>query len=144
MNSAVFRQALLLLGLAFLPAIGQALYMGDQVSWGAPAVLEGEIELPQAESWGEAVMWVDARPDAQFEQGHIPGALLLNEDRWNELLPQMLAVWAPEKHIVVYCSSQSCAASHHVAKRLRDEAGLKDVVVLHGGWEKWLEAKHGH
>lgn len=141
MKSAVFRQALLLLGLAFLPAIGQALYMGDQVSWLAPAVEKDEVELPQTQSWGESVMWVDARPDAQFEQGHIPGAILLNEDRWNELLPPMLALWAPDKHVVVYCSSQSCAASHHIAKRLRDEAGLKNVVVLHGGWEEWQKAR---
>jgi len=140
-KSAVFRQALLLLGLAFLPAIGQALYMGDKVSWAAPAVRDGEVELAQTQSWADSVLWVDARPDVQFEQGHIPGAISLNEDRWNDLLPPMLAVWTPEKHVVVYCSSQSCAASHSIAKRLRDEAGLKNVVVLHGGWEEWLKAR---
>ncbi len=86
-------------------------------------------------------MWVDARPDAQFAEQHIPSATLLNEDRWGELLPQMLNAWTPDKRVVVYCSSQSCAASHEVARRLREDAGLPNVYVLHGGWETWLAAQ---
>ena len=130
-----------MVALAFLPAIGQAVYYGSAVSWHAPAVAKDEVTLEEARSWGDAVLWLDARPDAQFLEDHIPGALPLNEDRWSELLPQMLAAWSPDKRIVVYCSSQSCAASHEVARRLREEAELKNVSVLHGGWEKWLEAK---
>lgn len=137
----LFHQALLLVGLAALPAIGQAVYYGERAPWHAPAVGKDEVELPQAQAWGDAVMWVDARPDAQYASDHIPNATLLNEDRWNELLPQMLIAWSPEKKVVVYCSSQSCAASHEVARRLREEAGLPDVYVLHGGWEAWLATK---
>lgn len=141
MKGGVLRQALLLAGLAFLPAIGQAVYYGERVSWEKPAVAKDEVELPQTQSWGETVLWVDARPDAQYEQEHIPNAHSLNEDRWNELLHPVLNAWSPEKRVVVYCSSQSCAASHEVARRLREEAGLKNVFVLHGGWEAWLAAK---
>lgn len=140
-KSAFLPQALLLAGLALLPAVGQAFYYGNRAPWQAPAVAKDEVELAQAQSWGEKVMWVDARPDAQYEKEHIPNAQLLNEDRWGELLPAMLNAWSPEKRVIVYCSSQSCGASHEVARRLRDEAGLKDVFVLHGGWEAWLAAK---
>ena len=124
-----------------VPGIGQAVYYRDRVSWNAPAIAPDEVTLEQAQSWGDTVLWVDARPTEQFEREHIPAALSLNEDSWDELLPQMLAQWSPEKHVVVYCSSQSCAASHDVARRLREEAGLKNVYVLHGGWEGWLGAK---
>ena len=141
MHGGLLRQALLLLGLAVLPAIGQAVYYGERAPWQAPAVGKDEVELPQAQAWGETVMWVDARPAAQYESEHIPNATLLNEDRWQELLPPMLNAWSPEKRVVVYCSSQSCAASHEVARRLREEAGLKNVFVLHGGWEAWLATK---
>lgn len=130
-----------MVALAFLPAIGQAVYYGETASWRAPAPTKDEVTLEQARSWGESVLWLDARPDAQFAQEHIPGALSLNEDRWKELLPQALAAWSPEKRVVVYCSSQSCAASHEVAERLRKEAQLQNVFVLHGGWETWLAAK---
>ncbi len=99
------------------------------------------MDLAQAQAWGDLVMWLDARPDAQFQQEHIPGAILLNEDRWNELLGPMLAAWDPDKHVVVYCSSLSCGASHDVARRLRDEARLSNVYVLRGGWETWQAAK---
>jgi rhodanese-related sulfurtransferase len=57
------------------------------------------------------------------------------------LLPTLLAQWSLEKKIVVYCSSQSCNASREVAKRLRNEAQLKNVFVLDGGWEQWLKDK---
>lgn len=139
MKRALLRQTVLLLGLAFLPAIGQALYLRHSVSWDAPAVAKDEVTLEQAQGWGESVFWVDARPDDQFAQQHVPGAISLNEDRWSELLPQMLTTWSPDKRTIVYCSSQSCAASHEVARRLREEAGLKNIFVLHGGWETWLE-----
>jgi len=136
----VIRQALALVALAFLPAIAQAVYYGKSTPWHAPAVEKDEVTLEQARAFGDSILWLDARPDAQFAQAHIPGAILLNEDRWGELLPQMLATWTPDKRVVVYCSSQSCAASHEVARRLRTEAELKNVFVLHGGWETWLEA----
>ncbi|MDQ2659698.1 MAG: rhodanese-like domain-containing protein [Verrucomicrobiota bacterium] len=142
MIRAVLRQAVALVALAFLPAIGQAVYYGKSVSWHAPAVAKDEATLEVVRSWGDTVLWLDARPDAQFLQEHIPGGVPLNEDRWNELLPQALNAWSPEKRVVVYCSSQSCAASHEVARRLRDEVQLKNVFVLHGGWETWLEARH--
>jgi rhodanese-related sulfurtransferase len=137
----LLRQTLVLLGLALLPGIGQALYYRDKVSWQAPVTASDLVTLAQARGWGSTAIWVDARPQEEFEREHVPNAVLLNEDRWNTLLPQMLAAWSPEKRVVVYCSSQSCGASREVARRLREEAGLKNVFVLGGGWEAWLEAK---
>jgi rhodanese-related sulfurtransferase len=131
-------QALLLSVIAFLPAIGEAIYFRDRVSWRSPIPASELVTVAQALSWGENVIWVDARPEEEFGRDHVPGAISLNEDRWNELLPQFLQNWSPEKRIVVYCSSQSCNASREVAKRLRDQAQLKNVFVLEGGWEEWL------
>jgi rhodanese-related sulfurtransferase len=140
-KSSLVRQALVLVALAFLPGIGQALYFRDKVSWQSPIPASEMVTLAQARAWGRNAIWVDARPDVEFERDHIPGAVLLNEDRWNELLPKFLATWSPEKRVVVYCSSQSCNASREVARRLRDEAQLKNVFVLQGGWEEWLKKK---
>jgi rhodanese-related sulfurtransferase len=140
-SSSLLRQLALLLGLAFLPGIGQAIYYRNQVSWQTPPRSPDEITLAQAESWGAKTFWLDARADDQFARDHIPGALLLNEDRWNELLPAALAAWTPERNIVVYCSSEACHASRQIARRLREETGLKNVYVLSGGWEAWQQAK---
>jgi len=140
-KSSLVRQALILVALAFLPGIGQAIYFRDKVSWQSPVPASEMVTVAQARAWGRNAIWVDARPDVEFEREHVTGAVLLNEDRWNELLPQFLAAWSPEKRVVVYCSSESCNASREVARRLRDEAQLKNVFVLKGGWEEWLKKK---
>jgi len=132
------RQALILAALALVPGLGQAVYFRDRVSWRSPIPASEMITVTQARAWGGNAIWVDARPDEEFARDHVPGALSLNEDRWNELLPQFLAAWSPEKKIVIYCSSQSCNASREVAHRLRNEAQLPNVFVLKGGWEEWL------
>jgi rhodanese-related sulfurtransferase len=128
-----------LVALAFAPAIGQAIYFRDKVSWQSPIPPSESVTVAQAQAWGANVIWADARPDEEFARDHVPGAISLNEDRWNELLPQFLATWSPEKKVVVYCSSQGCNASREVARKLRTEAQLKDIFVLQGGWEEWLK-----
>jgi rhodanese-related sulfurtransferase len=138
---SLLRQVLVLVALAFLPGIGEAIYYRDKVSWQSPIPASEMVTLTQARAWGENTIWVDARPDEEFRRDHVPGAISLNEDRWDELLPQFLEKWSPEKRTVVYCSSQSCNASREVARRLRDEAQLKNVFVLEGGWEDWLKKK---
>ena len=135
------RQAVILAALAILPGTGEAIYFRDKISWRS-AILPSElVTVDQARTWAGNVIWVDARPDEEFARDHVPGALSLNEDRWNELLPQFLAVWSPEKKVVVYCSSLSCNTSREVARRLRKEAQLSDVFVLEGGWEAWLKKR---
>jgi rhodanese-related sulfurtransferase len=134
---SLLRQSLILIGLALLPGIGQAVYYRDKVSWQTPVAASEMVTIAQARRWSADATWIDARPQEEFEREHVPGALLLNEDRWNELLPQVLAVWAPEKRIVVYCSTDGCGSSREIAHRLRKEAGLTNVFVLEGGWEAW-------
>jgi rhodanese-related sulfurtransferase len=132
------RQAALLIALAFVPAIGQAIYYRGKVSWQSRLTSAETVDVDLARSWGENAMWVDARPDNEFEAGHVPGAASLNEDRWNELLPPFLAQWSPDKKIVVYCSTKSCNLAEDVAHRLRNEVKLpNEIRVLSGGWEEW-------
>jgi len=131
----------LLLALALLPAAVQALYFGDRILWGARVAESDMVSVEMARSWGTDAIWIDARPEADFERDHVPDAILLNEDRWNELLPQLLQDrWSPEKKIVVYCSAESCNLAGDVARRLREEAKLPNQIrVLKGGWEEWLK-----
>jgi rhodanese-related sulfurtransferase len=133
------REGLLLVALAFLPAIGEVTYFRDKISWQSSIPASELVTVDQARAWGDRAIWIDARTDDEYARDHIPGAFSLNEDHWNELLPQFLPNWSPEKKVVVYCSAESCNAARDVAKRLRDDAQLKDVFVLQGGWEEWLK-----
>jgi rhodanese-related sulfurtransferase len=133
------RQALLLAAVALLPAIAQGLYLRDRVLWRQPPA-GNEVTVADTRQWGGSVMWIDARPADEFNLGHIPEALPLNTDEWDKLLPEVLNKWSPDRKLVVYCSKQTCGASREVARRLKDEAGLKNVFVLTGGWESWQES----
>ena len=139
MKLRAVREGLLLLALASLPAIGEGIYFRDKISWQSPIPASELVTVDQARAWGDGAIWVDARPDEEFARDHVPGAFSLNEDHWNELLPQFLPNWSPGKKVVVYCSAESCNAAREAAKRLRDDAQLTEVFVLQGGWEEWLK-----
>jgi rhodanese-related sulfurtransferase len=130
--SQSLRQAAAILLLAMLPAVASALWHPRRPAWQSD-----EVTLAAASAWGKNVLWVDARPDADFARAHIPGALPLNEDRWDDLLPHVIDQWDPSRKVVVYCSTLSCQASRDVARRLREEVSLPNVFVLQGGWEAW-------
>ena len=139
MKLSLTRQALVLAALSLLPAVGEAIYFRGKISWQSPIPPSEMVSVDQARAWGENVIWVDARPDQEFARDHVPSALSLNEDRWNELLPQFLATWSSGKNVVVYCSAESCDLAREVAERLRKEAQIRNVFVLEGGWEAWVK-----
>lgn len=131
---ASLRQTALLLALALLPALisaavqwralGEAVSPGDEITWEATQALGGRV------------LWVDARTRAQYDQGHIEGAVLLNEDQWVDLMEGFLDAWEEELQVVVYCDGGGCDASRSVSRRLREEMGLENVRILKGGWKK--------
>ena len=142
MRFGAIGQALILIALAALPAIGEGFYLRDKVSWESSIPASELVTVDQAKAWGDSAIWVDARPDDEFARDHVPGAISLNEDHWNDLFPTFREQWSPEKEIVVYCSAESCNLARDVAKKLREEEQLpNDIRVLQGGWEEWLKRK---
>lgn len=134
------RDCVLLLILALIPAVLTGWFHPRHPvwSWSTPGVAEvGLDELGRA---GANILWVDARPAEQYAAAHIPGALPLNEDHWEEQLPAFLGVWQPNSVVVVYCDSSACQASQAVARRLQRELGLTNVRVLRDGWSAWQKA----
>jgi rhodanese-related sulfurtransferase len=140
---ALLRQSAVLVGLALLPALVQALCLRDKIPWQSRVAESDLVEIDTARGWAGDVLWVDARPSEEFERDHVPGAVSLSPDRWDEELAQFLGTqWSPEKKIVVYCSAASCNLAEDVAHRLRDKAKLpNDIRILKGGWEAWLGKK---
>jgi rhodanese-related sulfurtransferase len=128
------RDALTLVALALAPALisGLVQLQFRPTETAGP----GEVLVATARSWGEQVLYVDAR-HLGFDQGHIPNAVPLNEEHWKEMLPRFLDAWDPDRKVVVYCDGGACEASKEVADRLRQELQLKEVYVLKGGWPAW-------
>jgi rhodanese-related sulfurtransferase len=129
-----FRQMLAILTLALLPALAAGVWHPRRPAWQSD-----EVTVAAAIAWDKDVLWVDARPDEDFARAHIPGAVPLNEDHWDDQLNGLLDAWNmdTQRKIVVYCSSLSCQLSQEVADRLRDEEKMPNVFVLQGGWESW-------
>lgn len=134
MIARALRQLAILLLVALVPATVSGVI---QLKRTGTRPLSDEVDVATVRGWGVEVVWVDARTQAKYDRGHIEGALLLNEDEWDRLVPAFLDAWEPEKHVVVYCDGGSCDASHAVARRLRDDLKLENVSVLKGGIAAW-------
>jgi rhodanese-related sulfurtransferase len=133
MIARAFRQLLVLLAAALVPAVVAGVIQLKQVK---PDPVP-QIEAAAARALGDGVLWVDARPRKEFDAGHIEGAVLLNEDEWNSLIPHFLNEWDPDKPIVVYCGGGGCQASKAVANRLITELQMENVRILKGGLKAW-------
>jgi rhodanese-related sulfurtransferase len=88
-----------------------------------------------------AALFLDARDPAEYEAGHIPGAIrLTNPEAQNE--PERLqALPVNGRPIICYCEGGACEASLDLARFLI-ESGYRKVLVYMGGYPEWAAAGH--
>lgn len=154
-KSNIVKQALwqvpMLIALACLIAAGTNLWRANGIplvgDWSADARFSdagGEslvIAIEQARQLfaQDEALFVDARPENQYAQGHIRGALSLP---WQDVDRYFVEIADPlegQKRIIVYCDGETCDLSHEVALFLK-EMGFKNVRVLVNGWTVWQQA----
>ncbi len=87
---------------------------------------------------GRAV-FLDARSSAEYEQGHIAGALCLPWQEFDAFFDHVFPKLYPGITIITYCDGVTCDLSKHLAEELQI-MGYEDVRVLVNGWSVWLEA----
>ncbi len=109
-------------------------------AWDPLEIREGEISVADAMAL-EAVIWIDARSEEEYNKGHIPGAILINEDDWDSYFGNFMANWGGETNFVVYCDNRLCDRSTHVADRLKSSLELETIYELKGGWQVWLQTQ---
>lgn len=83
-------------------------------------------------------VFADARHQADFEAGHIEGAIHLyaaDQDRW---LSEFLAANDPATTIVTYCDGEDCNLAPALAEILFFN-GFDHVRYLKNGWTRWRE-----
>jgi len=86
-----------------------------------------------------SALFLDARPQDQYFEGHIHGALNLPWQEVDQYFMEMADRIDGSDMIITYCDGESCDLSHELALFLK-EMGYENVRVLVNGWTVWQHA----
>lgn len=138
----------------YFPAAAPALAGSNDNSTGASASLESRLraeglQLAQSNQvWQlfrdprreqDLILFIDARNDEHYQEGHIPGAYQFDHFYPENYLAAILPLFQPAQQIVVYCNGGDCDDSQNTAIMLRDSAGVpgEKLFVYAGGMTEW-------
>ncbi len=84
-------------------------------------------------------VFVDARNDNLFAQGHIPGAVQCDPYQVHLYIDDVLARTNGVDKVIVYCGGGECEDSIFMCRELIEAGVPEDAIYLFaGGWEEWL------
>ena len=129
-----------IVGLAYAAASGQWLFSHTGSSSSDSAPTSSFITLQDAvflHTKG-TVVFIDARHEYDFQQGHIPGAINIPLSEFDSKAT-MINNLPRNKTLVTYCDGQECNSSVALAQKLLD-AGFQHVNIFFGGWNEWKSA----
>jgi rhodanese-related sulfurtransferase len=92
---------------------------------------------------------IDARNEAAYELGHIPGAYLVDHYRQQQYLDQLAPLISQTPIVVVYCKGGDCEDSIFLARDLayKYDVAVESLFIYEGGTNDWqangLELKTG-
>lgn len=85
------------------------------------------------------IVFLDARYPADFEEGHVRGAINLPWEEFDEYAPGVLRSLPKDEEIIAYCDGTECETSLLLARELI-ELGYENIKVFFGGWQEWQDA----
>ena len=94
------------------------------------------INLESAkEMYDREIIFIDARDEEEFAEGHIKGAILAPST------PELVQL-TPDRStpIVTYCGGGECDVSMELAVELMDSWDYERIFVYKGGWPEWKAA----
>lgn len=86
------------------------------------------------------IVLIDARLKANYDIGHIPGAVLLPATSTAEELRAFSEKYPKPTAFVTYCGSESCHMSHQLAELLVKICGFTNVSHMPGGYAEYTIA----
>jgi rhodanese-related sulfurtransferase len=121
-------------GLVVIPAHTQPKEAG--VSIINPRIYSADdcLRLLQA---GKAV-FLDAREEALYKKGHLPGALHVPKEKAEQYLPQLRGLERGGKVLIAYCDGQGCVKAEELMKILQGK-GIKAPGLFSDGWQGWMD-----
>jgi len=121
-----------------LPLVGDWSQDARMIS---PSGRQMAISLDEAKTLHQSrgAVFMDARPLAEFAQGHIQGAISLPWSEAEQRAMDVTADLASDAAIVTYCDGDTCDLSRDLALFL-ENLGFSNVRVLVNGWALWRDA----
>ena len=122
MRARIVIEALAIMMLAVLGGAGTHWLHPRAPTWYLTEAPLAEDEVSMAvikERWKGDVLWIDARISEQFDLEHVPGAISLNEQNFDQtLFDHLERLQDNAKPIIIYCGSEKCQASKKIKQAL--------------------------
>lgn len=96
------------------------------------------IKIAKLSYDGDKTLFVDARSNDDYNEGHIKGAISLPVGEFDERVGNLLDDYSPDQSIITYCSGRTCEDSHRLAQMLID-LGYENVSIMVDGFPGWKE-----
>ncbi|MDI6809072.1 MAG: rhodanese-like domain-containing protein [Candidatus Eisenbacteria bacterium] len=106
-----------------------------------PEAIKENIDIRKTKELFDAgnAIFLDARPEFEYLEGHIKGALSLSDSRFDYQYGLIRNKIRKDDTLVVYCRDAECDLSDLVADRL-NKLGYTRIYVLKDGWYGWADA----
>lgn len=147
----LWRQVTLLLGGAALAGLLVQVISPTRIPWqedwaryvetkalaaGLPLASVADVQRMLGE---QSHLLLDARPVADYDKGHLPGALSLPQTDLDTYYAQLMPLLTPAQPLLVYCSGLECDESFLLSVYLREQ-GFTNVTLFVGGYLAWKAA----
>ena len=85
-------------------------------------------------------VFVDARNDVAYEEGHIPGAVQADHYRLEDYIENLLDFAEGAEKIVVYCNGGDCEDSVLLCGDLIEfDVPYESIYLFSSGWKAWTD-----
>ena len=112
--------------------------MADKLTAEGGDTLAITLERAAALFSDNTAIFLDARSPAEYDRGHIQGAVNLPWHEVDNYFETVIMTLNPEAMYITYCDGEVCSLSHDLAMLLKD-LGFTRVKVLVNGWTLWKE-----
>ena len=101
-----------------------------------PSIIGIDLELAE-KLFEEKTLFVDARAEEFYNEGHIPNAICF--DDFDLLLEKLENTIGMDDQFIVYCSDSDCGSSEDLSYELQSH-GYNNILLFKGGWKEWTDA----
>ena len=101
-----------------------------------PSIIGIDLELAE-KLFEEKTLFVDARAEESYNEGHIPNAICF--DDFDLLVEKLENTIGMDDQFIVYCSDSDCGSSEDLSYELQSY-GYNNILLFNGGWKEWTGA----